>query len=724
MFNQDDHQLDTLIRVVDPATFPVTANKPGDLIIFDTREQQVVDSPSLLDKLFSGKDRFVHYFVKHLGKPLAINGWQFEWRDGASKIALAFSADFGIRVSDTNAVHTLVGGLHRPEGPSCGLHTLIDKVLHQQVAALVERCLRTNANLLEHLLAGNQDGRPEGLVSAKLNQDMSTALTIELGVEFAISFVMTNLPKRQLPLDKHVTVFNASDFAEQREVATSVHLELSNFQNYQRSGLRSESEVMNQIKQVIDDAVKSHLFGKPYYDIASKFDAHIQPEIKRQVEERVAAIGYRIKMFQTLPNIGVLCLTRGLRVELDSEHAEFKPRFANNAVRMDVALELHANDFRKIAHLLRPGMSKSDIRDELVARLEQVCKDVISHIDRKQFNLNFDALPAGDIAKEESVVAQLKRAFASSFDERYGLTVTVINISQAQTEEGERFTSIRGQPTDFELNISAQADVGLADKVQILGVFEVINIAEAGWDQFQSKDFGFGRSSPKWTASRIAAVRSVLRGVNPNFTKHDEEKECKAIAIAEELAEIARRLTGILENAISKIPDLANRSRAWQDVDYLRSMAQKMAQDAIAAEFGLEIVFRQFRRNDTLSEIAHATLHELKVIEIIEQGKRDLLHGKETGEIKRDKEKEYLGNLLDYKINQLNREPDEEPTHGREWIEQEIVATVQNNDWQAIKPESVLAVLERKQADKKDVPRLGSELAATHALTTERDGTS
>jgi hypothetical protein len=711
---EQDHQLDALIRIVDVNTFSLTAHQPGFLLPYDGKINAVIHTPGFLDKLFGGKDRFTYYFVKQLEKPLAVKDWQFQWSDGASQIDLDFVGNFGIRVADKESGAQLVKALHRPEGPAKTLHKLIDKRLHETVAHLVRDCLANGSNLLERLLDPKQEGRQEVRVHPAINNAVADAISRDLGIHFVISFTSKNLPQRQLQIEKHTTEFSIPDLSDKRRIDTSVHLELDNYQNYMRANIKGDDAGMALIKQYIDDAVRSLIFGKMYFDIASNFESSIQPEIEKFVKDKAGTIGYKIKMFQTQPDIGVMCLARGFRIELSAAKHEFRPRLSTGFVKMDVALELTARDYKKVSHIIEPWMNRDQIRDFLEDKLAQICGDVIQRIERKHFNLEFDAPGHGlDGERRASVVDILTNEFKRVFESRHGMAVSVINISQAQTEEGERFTGIRGQATPFNLNITAQADGGMRDKVEIKGKFEVTDIVPDGWDRFQSKDFGYSKQSASWTAARRAALKKNVALHNPNFTDADYERERKAAALHDELAEIGLRISSVLENAISKITDVANRSREWQDIRSLWDMSEKMASKHILDEFGLVIVFREFHRTDTLSERTQSSLHEMRHAAIVERGAHDLLRSDAFAEQIHDGNLAYLEKLQHYKNDQLERDPNDEPGLSDDMIEEKIQAVAKQNNWQSIAPGSAVSVLEQKPSDKKNLPRLGGEFEST-----------
>ena len=376
--------------------------------------------------------------------------------------------------------------------------------------------------------------------------------------------------------------------------------------------------------------------------------------------------------------MGVLSLARGCRVEINSQKYEFRPRLSTGCVKLDVALELIGDDYIKISHLLRPGLTENEILALLEDQLMQICRDQIQKIERKHFNLEFDKTVEGS-QNEQSVHDILVAAFNHVFGTRYGMKVAVIHISQAQTEEGERFVNIRGQATPFTLNISSQADSGMRDRVVINGVFEVTDIAVDGWDRFQGKDFGYGRQSMYWTSDRLAELKKDVHSIGVSDSKSAEfERERKARAIKNELSEMGKRISAVLTDALSKIASLDLRSREWGQITSLRKESEKIAEKLVLDEFGLIIKFREFGRADTKGELLQEELRGLKYDQILGRAKKDFKHGDELVDLNHENKKALLQDLGDYRREQLNRDPDE--GHSEESIKKNIDDIINNND--------------------------------------------
>lgn len=710
MLPAEDHQLDKLIRVVDPDKFSLKAHEPGFLLAYDSRDGSVTEPPGRLNRVLTAKDRFVYYFVKQLDKPLVVKDWPFRWSDGVSEVELDLGANFQIHVQDKEAAMRLVKALHRAEGPARGLHALIDKTQHEHIQKIYASLGGSGVNLLDKLSHGaGHDGRTQ------LDKQVGEALSDALGRSFVIGFRLQNLPEQQVQIDRHQTTFTVPDVGGERHVHTSAHLQLGNYQRYKASGLKSVDAGKAQIKRFIDEAVRNFLFGKPYYDIARDFEPKLKGEIEQYIKDQASTIGYEIKMFQTLPNIEVLCLGHAFRVDLNADKYEFRPRYSNGYVKMDVAVEIKARDYTKLARLITPGQSTEQIREQLQAQLAQICKDEINRIDRKQFNLAFDKPYDGSA----SVVETLKDAFTRLLDERYGLQVSIINISQAQTEEGARFESIRGKATPFQLNISAQADGGRRDRLRIDGMFEVTTIVPERWDTFEGKDFGYRRASSLWSPKALADLRETLaqRLGADKVTEQDVDRERKAVAVERELQAMAQRIAGILEEAISKLPDVANRSRDSREMTSLRQHAEALVQDKIQDEFGVIIAFREFKRGNTLSEQTQEQLLELQHSALLARAKQDVGKADELAEQAHQASLTYLGKLQERKADQLDREDSPVQREEAARLETLIQQTVGNSDWKAMPPESVQAIAHEPALGKqKKRLSLGEELSGHGAL--------
>lgn len=706
MSSGQDHQLDTLIRSVDPARFSIEAHAPGFLVRYDSKlgiaEAQ---RPGLLEGIFARKDRFTYYFVKRLDKPLVVKDWSARWLEGASNLELGFKYNLEIQVQDKDAAVSLVAALHRPEGSAQALRSIIEKHLYRQVSQIFQECAARGENVLNRVTVTHG----AMATSSELDERVSTQVGKDLygncrGASFRIGLRLENLPTRHLEIEGHKTPLNIPDSKESHVVCTSARLELNNFQNFKRSGFKDGEAVKAEILTWIDNAVRRFLFEKPYYEIARNFEDEIKVQIKQYITDAAAAMGYEIKMFQALPNMEVLRLSQGLRVDMRAEDHEFRPRYSSGYVRMDVSIEVRARDYVKIARLIPPD--QQNIVGRLREELEQICRDEIHKIDRKQFNLAFDYAPKG----QKSVSSILQAAFKRVLHERYGLHVEIINISPAETLEKERFDAVRGKATEFELEIAAQADRGAKDKVPISGKFEIVAMAENGWDKFESKDFGFRKESVVWTPRRLAMLQQELQQ-SGTLTPEEFERERKSVAVHAELDQIAQRIKSILENYLSKLPDIANRSRTLANITSLQKKAEKIACDCIEEEFGVIIAFREFYRRETLAETTHAGLHTMRHQALLGRARRDIEKDAELSDVshlQRVSTMKYLGQRKQDKMADLN----EENAAAEERLTDKIDALRGESDWQAMSSSSIKSLLDETEEAAVDQPLLGQELEA------------
>ena len=134
--------------------------------------------------------------------------------------------------------------------------------------------------MLAQLLAPGQNGRQELLLEPTLTREIANAIGNVLGAKFDANFIVKNLPQGYLQIESHRTYFNIPDIESGREVLTGVQLELKNFQKFRRAGLNNDQDAISQVQRIIDDGVKKYLFGKNYYEIASKFDSHLKMRSK------------------------------------------------------------------------------------------------------------------------------------------------------------------------------------------------------------------------------------------------------------------------------------------------------------------------------------------------------------------------------------------------------------------------------------------------------------
>jgi len=581
----NDHQLDKLVRTINPATFSMAAHGLGCRVVCSGTDHVALYKPRMLDRLRGHKDE-VHYFVKNLSTPLVIDSWEFNWSEGTSAVTLDFAATFEIQANGDEQAHKLVKALHCVEGPSTALYGLIHHYLHQVMVHQLRECISQNRNLLTIFRSSNV-GIGE---SELLNQEVTSSVSAALGsLPFRIGFRLRNAPPMQIEVTQ-VDTFTLADSTAPRKANTTALLELDSYQTYKKTGLETEPGIRDAIRQSITQAVKRHLFAQRYYTVVEKFsegDDSIKSRMEKHIREDAHKIGYRLNMFQTLPDIAALELLDRVRVELPAEEFKYRPKDAMGYIQMQVAFFAKGREFNRLDRLI--GADEADIPGRLRREAHQICLDVIQTISRKEFNLSF----------KDKIVPELTSAIVKGF-RRYGLDVDIINITPAPTEEAERYVAIRGQTVAFKVEISPQADGGHGDIVTFEGGIEVTGIAEDGWERFESKDFGF-RSDSIWTAPKLWQ-RAEAKGIVIPRDSGATDPDRHAVAIELELQEIRARVVSTLTEALSKEAGLADRTSTRSGSEELASKIGQLAREAVQSEFGLIVSIRGIMRADTDSE--------------------------------------------------------------------------------------------------------------------------
>lgn len=703
------HKLIELIRVLpEPKNFDVTRHGPGYYLIHDAgikhgdeKARVHADRVPLSRRLAGLSSDFTHYFVKRLPKDLELTGWRFRWAEASTRMDLELEAGIDLHVTDIEQARALVALLHAPEGPEKALHALIDSTLHTE---LRERA-RNDANLLDTILPKSRQASS----GVNLNQAVSEAIQRRLGgASFSIGFSVESHPPRSLDIDEHSTRFKTSDTPpNEQQVKTTAQIELKNYQDFKQSGLKSQLDLERAVKEIIDEAVKRHLFGKGYYAVAASFHnatadtPAIRTQIKTEITEKVGEWGYGVRLFHSVPDIAALDLVRGVRVDILNQ--EFRTQRSIGVVKMDVSVLVTARHFQRVAELIPPNDAKDAevIRKKLFDLLLQTCRDEVLRIDRRRFNLEFDAAPEGI----SSVVDQLTESFRKALDQRYGLRVDVINIVQQATEDAERFNALRGAgAVPFKLTLSSRGNAGSRDAVQIDGEFEILSMHKEGWEKFEGKDYGFRRSSTFWNASQWEA-----------FRKGDEDRERKAQAVRNELAAISARVTSLLTGPLKSLRDLAVRSREYQNLLNLEGVATTLMTKKIEDEFGLVIKLRKFERQDTATELLNGRIRSVQQEANEKRAVADAQHAIDMAATDRAHRQGRKQLLLDRLSDLSDRDPNDPSRKSEEAaIQAELDKLGEGADWGTVSGESLSNVLKDDEPEKPSIGLLGDELSPTH----------
>ena len=582
-----DHQLDALVRPIDPENFSEAAHGAGHRIVHAGRDRVQRHEPKLLD-LFRSRRHEVHYFVRKLSTPLVVDAWEHRWSEGTSAVTLDFISTFEILANEEHHARQLVEVLHAPEGPAATLHALIQRHLHEAISQQAGECKAQGRNLLALFRTSSVGiGEYEPLntaVSAKVRDALG-------GLPFRIGFRLRNLPPMQLEV-KQEDSFTLGDSKRERKVVTTALLQLDDYQTYRKAGLDTEEAIRTAIRQSIAQAVKRHLFAQRYYAVVRSFSSgrdSIESRMRAHIEDDAARIGYRVNMFQIFPDIAALALLHGVRIDLPADEFSYRPENSAGFVQMNVALSVKARDFELLDRLIGPD--DEDIRIAVRRQVHQICQDQIRHVSRMVFNLRFN----------DDVVPKVAAAIVSGL-RAYGLDCDIIHVTQSPTEEAARFGAICGQTRDFSALVPAHAETGDADYVTVNGRVEVTGMAENGWESFVRKDFGY-RADSHWTESKLRQ-RALLLEIDFDDTQPMTEVLRRHLAIELELVEIRRGVESALVEGLATHAGLAAETRTPQGRMKLSANVQELAKAAILREFGLVVDIHGIRRADTDAEIS------------------------------------------------------------------------------------------------------------------------
>ncbi|MGT2476669.1 hypothetical protein [Paraburkholderia terrae] len=576
--------LDTLVRTINPATFSEAAHGSGFRIVREDREHFVIHKSGLLKRLLGPRET-VQYFVKKTQIPLIVKTWRFHWSEGASAITLDFASIFELQVQGEVSACSFVKALDGEQGPSNALHELIGRELNNVLRGQLDEC-GSEKNLLARFRTSTI-GIGE---SETVNRQVSQAVSGALGTHFRIGFTLESSPPMQVEV-KGDDEFTLADSAIQRKVVTIALLELDNYQTFKKTGLETDEAIQKTIVQSISQAVKRHLFAQKHQNIMKSFASEndsIKSKMEADIEADARRIGYRVRMFQSFPDIAALVLLETTRIDIPAEDSKYRPRNSTGYVQMELSLSVKAVRFELLHRLISPD--ENNISQPIIRCVQQICKDQIQKIGRTEFNLRFD----------EMIVPQLSAAITEGL-QSYGLDAEVINIIQTPTEEAARYQALRSErPIAFSASIATHADGGHADPIAVEGNIQITDILENGWDAFESKDFGFRRDS-NWTDTRMRSHAEKLK-IDCSNTGPLDVLERRSLAIAFELDEIRERVEKTLEGELSKIPGLA---REWSSIktnERIADWIQERARAAIGSEFGLAVSLRTVRRSSTAAE--------------------------------------------------------------------------------------------------------------------------
>jgi len=605
------HSIDDIVRRINPETFDPTVHGEG-LRIVVSKGVPSVYRPSLLGRLF-GSSTDVHYFIKSASVPRAIQGWELQWSEGTSAIALDFKVSFVIQANEEAQAIGLVRALHGVEEPGPKLFGLIQTALHEEL----DQLLRQPGNILENF-SRTSTGIGE---SPEIDRRVSSRVGMQLsGAHFRVGFRLINMPPLQIEVASR-DEFSMQDSKRPCNVETTVLLQLDNYQTFKKSGLKSEQQVQDTLRKIINDAVREIMFAQKYITIVCDFKDKRRRDLERQagnerdrsgsheisifdrMESRIRAaartLGYGVKMFQTIPDIAALKLLDPLRIHIESNKADKyylkdSTKYIHLSVVLNVSLQSRGQsaagpELSRLHLLIEPD--EADVAGPIIKRVKEVCADTVWRVTYQEASLEFD-----------SKVAEMLRRDIVETLACYDLLTDVVHIRQDPNEDVLRFRAIVGRTIDFATVISAQADAGQSDDVPISGAIEVVAMTPDGWESFDRKDLGF-RQDSNITDEQMRAI-AQRRGipVPPEPAKlHDTAR--RGLAIELELAEIRERVIATLHKWLSKVQSLATLLSNHKQSERIFEKIEEAVEADVGSEFGLNVKLRGIRCLDTATII-------------------------------------------------------------------------------------------------------------------------
>jgi len=266
------------------------------------------------------------------------------------------------------------------------------------------------------------------------------------------------------------------------------------------------------------------------------------------------------------------------------------------------------------------------------------------------------------------------------------LTASVVNITHPLTEEGERFTSLKGKTRSFAASFIGMATNGQPDELRVHGSFEVVGIDPAQWERFESKDFGYRRNSTVWTADRLRSLEQEAGTSVPQ----ELEVLRKSRAVEAELEEIGKRLT-------SRITNLGRGERGTAFHQPIRSDMLGLDKEVrgalvidIEQEFGVRIAFREFECRESALEELHAEVQQEVRTKYLEQAKADLAHSTELMALANQQQREFLQSLFERRKEVLEMLSGEARQEKLAEIDNLIAKTMANQELKVLSRDDVL----------------------------------
>lgn len=396
----------------------------------------------------------------------------------------------------------------------------------------------------------------------------------------------------------HPTTLKKSPSQNEFDVQSECTLKLSSYQSYKESGFNDLDDVVNHMKKVIDQTIYQYVSGKTLFDLFCNFDAtgkeggkeSISRLIRNQVEAEAASVGYKLQSFYSLPDVALLKLFKGIRINIVDNEDSFSTGYGGGNITiniiMDITAEQHGLD--KLMHLLSPSgdSENKDVLDISYADLVQcikkpiisICANVIKQHNYQTASTQFDA----------EVKPSLEVKLKSEMSDLFGIKVTIKSMFPVETEDASRLRELSGRSQPFKFSVISGGSENGELLVEFQSAFKVIGIDMVnGWDAFERTDFGYRNNS-------LVRMKFIHKDdVDPNY-----DRKCKIIAIDNELNSIGEEIERNFKANLNLIPNLYTWFRDAKGNRTIQETLLAKVSLAIKQNRGLEVYIENITIDD------------------------------------------------------------------------------------------------------------------------------
>lgn len=225
------------------------------------------------------------------------------------------------------------------------------------------------------------------------------------------------------------------------------------------------------------------LFDRSYVHVLLDFDRD-EHEIKRRMQEELAAIGCAVKQLIVVPDLEPLTWKHGF--QLDGNDKSYLTQDSRVEVRLNVVVKGKITKLEddRLASYLRPQSRLFEDMREVIYRETQY---IMHRVDPERFYMRFQYTDKPEDKK--SVREEIEDHVKAMLVERFAIDEISVIAKPLETDLTKRLSRLLEGPHSLDVQCFPLNDPSRGEQVSYRIEFDVEGVHENGWHTFRAKSF-------------------------------------------------------------------------------------------------------------------------------------------------------------------------------------------------------------------------------------------